>query len=150
MTKIEDSANTGTETGAAPAATTTTPETTKPARKPRKAKAAAKPKAKKAKVAKAKKARKAGKKGSQKAADVLRNAAKDYTRDSKVKTAGGNVSVHCGDPVAKKLLGKPLSDVYEAAAKARDLSVGTLKKKYGHLNPGMQRMTLGNMIRAGK
>lgn len=68
----------------------------------------------------------------------------DYDR---VKTPAGNISLDNGDAVAKQLRGKDLDDVYGAVAKAADLSVRELKTRYGHLNPGMQRMNLGNVLR---
>lgn len=71
-----------------------------------------------------------------------------YTKDSEHKTSGGNVSVHCGDKVAKALIGKDLEQVYAFAAKTLKEPVADLKKAYKHLNPGMQRMNLGNRIRA--
>lgn len=68
----------------------------------------------------------------------------DYVRH---KTAAGNVSLHNGDSVAKKLAGKDINDVYAAAAKALDVTQTSLKSRYAHLNLGMQRMNLGNLIR---
>jgi hypothetical protein len=71
----------------------------------------------------------------------------DLSKYRKVKTAGGNVSLDCGDAVAKKLEGKPLEDVYKETAKALDVSVKALRDRYQHLNTGMQRMNLGNRLR---
>lgn len=65
----------------------------------------------------------------------------------KSKTASGGVSLNCGDQVAESLAGKDLDAVYEAASKKTGVSVRDLKAKYGKLNPGMQRMSLGNRIR---
>jgi hypothetical protein len=66
----------------------------------------------------------------------------------KVKTASGNTSLSCGDDLAKKLQGKELDDVYKMAAKVLDVPVSQLKQRYGKLNVGMQRMNLGNRMRA--
>lgn len=68
----------------------------------------------------------------------------DYVR---AKTAAGNVSLHNGDSVAKQLAGKPIEDAYAAAAEAVGQTVLQLKLRYNHLNLGMQRMNLGNLIR---
>lgn len=72
----------------------------------------------------------------------------DITGYRRIKTPGGFVSYDCGDAVAKSMAGKPLSEAYEIAAKKLDCSVRTLKDKYSKLNPGMQRMALGNRLRA--
>lgn len=64
------------------------------------------------------------------------------------KTAEGNTSLNCGDATAKKLEGKTLDDVYKAAAKVTGISEKELRAKYSHLNVGMQRMNLGNRMRA--
>ncbi len=63
------------------------------------------------------------------------------------KTASGNMSLHNGDPVARKLAGKELAEVYKLAAEATNLPLTQLRTRYSHLNPGMQRMNLGNLIR---
>jgi len=65
----------------------------------------------------------------------------------KVKAPGGGTSYHNGDAVAEKLAGKSLDDVYAFAAKTLKEDVKDLKKKYEHLNVGMQRMALGNRLR---
>ncbi len=69
----------------------------------------------------------------------------DYSRG---KAASGNTSFHCGDELAEKLSGKSLDDVYSFAATKLKTEERELRKKYGHLNPGMQRMALGNRLRA--
>lgn len=63
------------------------------------------------------------------------------------KTAAGNQSLHNGDQVARKLVGKELPDIYKIAAETTGLAINDLKTRYSHLNPGMQRMNLGNLIR---
>jgi hypothetical protein len=119
--------------------------------KPGKAPVTAKPKAEKPvkavkapKVAKPKVERDPG----FKTTDALKEAAKRYTHDKEHKTAGGHVSVNNGDEIATKLIGKDLDTVYAAAAKALKEDEKDLRAKYKHLNPGMQRMNLGNRMRA--
>ena len=80
--------------------------------------------------------------------DALREAAKRYVHDKENKTSGGHVSVNNGDEIAQKLLGKDLDQVYAMAAKALKEDEADLRSKYGHLNVGMQRMNLGNRMRA--
>lgn len=105
--------------------------------------------AKKAAKAKPKKAKGAKKVRSGDSLEALKEAAPDYHRDKEKKTAGGNASIDNNDEVAKKLRGKPLDEVYAAAAKALapDETVNSLKARYKHLNEGMQRMNLGNRLR---
>lgn len=78
---------------------------------------------------------------------LLAVRSKSYIRDGEHKTAGGNVSIHCGDAAAQKLLGKSLDECYAIAADICEEDEGVLRSKYGHLNTGMQRMNLGNKIR---
>lgn len=68
----------------------------------------------------------------------------DYVR---CKTASGHISLHNGDQVATKLAGKELSEVYAIVARETDISQVQLKARYSHLNAGMQRMNLGNVLR---
>lgn len=79
--------------------------------------------------------------------DILRQKAATYTRDKEHKTQSGNVSVHCNDETAQKLLGKTLDECYSIAAEIIEETEEELRAKYGHLNPGMARMNLGNKIR---
>ena len=74
----------------------------------------------------------------------------NYTRDTSVKTASGAPSIDVNDSVAQSLRGRDLGAVYEIAAKKVGESVAALRKRYGHLNPGMQRMNLGNRIRGSR
>ena len=124
----------------------------KPPRAKRAAKTAVKPQ-------KAKRAAKGGKSvsaaaGNGKGLGVLRTYGREYHRDKQVRTAGGYASVDSDDSVAKRLRGKTLDEVYEyAAGIVRDddgapVAISALKKRYGSLNEGMQRMNLGNRIRA--
>ena len=57
-------------------------------------------------------------------------------------------SLDNGDMVAVSLRDKVLEDVYKIAADLCKTSVAELKSRYETLNPGMQRMNLGNRIRA--
>lgn len=53
-----------------------------------------------------------------------------------------------GDEVAVMLREcETLDQVYECASLYVGLSVQHLKSRYGHLNPGQQRMNLGNKMR---
>lgn len=77
----------------------------------------------------------------------------------KTEAASGNASYDTGDKVAKSLRGMTLEEVYTEAARAikesGDKELGTtigdietvLRERYEGLNPGMQRMNLGNRIR---
>jgi len=134
-------------TVAAPIVTPTPPKPAKAkadkTKKPAKAKA---DKTKKPAKAKPVKKAKDGEKTA-KGPEALRQYAPGYVHDSEHKTAAGNPSVHCGDEVAKKLLGKSLDECYKIAAKVVEESEADLRKKYGHLNLGMQRMNLGNKMR---
>lgn len=76
------------------------------------------------------------------------NAEVDLSNYVKAKTAAGNTSLHNGDDLAKKLEGKDLDTVYKLAAKALEVPESTLRSRYKKLNPGMQRMNLGNRMRA--
>jgi len=123
-----------------------------PAAKPPKEKKA-KPAAKKAPAKKAAAKKPAKKKAAdgdkaEKGPGVLRQYAPEYHRDTEKKTASGNVSVDCNDDVANKFRGKDLDAVYTAAAKILGEPEADLRKKYKHLNVGMQRMNLGNRVRA--
>lgn len=67
--------------------------------------------------------------------------------DKEHKTAGGNPSVHNGDALAVFLRGKSLEQVFELASKHLE-GGGALRAKYAHLNPGQQRMNVGNRLRS--
>lgn len=56
-------------------------------------------------------------------------------------------SMDKGDSVAQSLRGLSIEEVYKQAAKITHIGVADLTSRFGHLNPGMQRMNLGNMIR---
>lgn len=71
-----------------------------------------------------------------------------YRYDKENKTAGGHVSVDSGDAMATKLRGKSLDEVYAMAAATLKEPEKDLRTKYAALNVGMQRMNLGNRMRA--
>ncbi len=71
----------------------------------------------------------------------------DISGYEKVKNASGHTSYDNGDDVATKLRGKTLDEVYAHAAKTLKEPEKDLRAKYKHLNPGMQRMSLGNRMR---
>lgn len=71
----------------------------------------------------------------------------DISGYEKVKNASGHTSYDNGDDVATKLRGKTLDEVYAHAAKTLKEPEKDLRSKYKHLNPGMQRMSLGNRLR---
>lgn len=67
-----------------------------------------------------------------------------YDVDRSVKTASGAPSISCGDLIADSLKGLTVEELAPIAAE------NGLKEKWdnwGHLNPGMRRMNLGNMLR---
>lgn len=100
------------------------------------------------------KSKKTARKGKTPAVTLKRVGDKDHKVDlshyAKVKSASGNASLDNGDEVAKKLRGAELDDVYKAAAKLLKEPVPALKARYKHLNPGMQRMNLGNRMRGAQ
>ena len=63
------------------------------------------------------------------------------------RSASGRKSLDNGDVIAADLRGKTLEHTYKVAAKYLKESVSTLTAKYQHLNPGQQRMCLGNRLR---
>ena len=69
-----------------------------------------------------------------------------YTYE-KVKAASGKSSLDNGDLVANFLRGKTLEEVYIAAAAVLEMNPETLQIAYDHLNPGHQRMCVGNKLR---
>lgn len=123
-----------------------------PAKKPRARRATDKtkaPRVKKEKAAKAPRARKAAVvESTGRSTDALRQKAPTYVHDKEKRTAGGHVSVHNGDEIAQKLIGKDLDQVYTMAARTLKEDEAELRKKYKHLNIGMARMCLGNRMRA--
>lgn len=68
----------------------------------------------------------------------------EYT---KVKAASGRSSVDNNDEVAQALREKTLEQVYTEVSATVGIEVKALKALYVHLNPGQQRMCLGNRLR---
>lgn len=62
-------------------------------------------------------------------------------------TPSGRHVIDNNDEVAAKLRGMALDNVYTYVAAALKVAETALRAQYGHLNPGMQRMNLGNRIR---
>ena len=73
-------------------------------------------------------------------------------------TASGRKVLDINDSVADALRGLNLEDCFRqtarylaalgvAATPKRPVTMSGLMTKYGHLNPGMQRMCLGNLLR---
>lgn len=75
------------------------------------------------------------------------NVKADVSSYVRVKTAAGHTSLHNGDPIARKLAGKELKEVYALVARETDIPKTQLVSRYSHLNAGMQRMNLGNVLR---
>lgn len=71
----------------------------------------------------------------------------DISGYEKVKNASGHTSYDNGDDIATKLRGKTIDEVYAFASKQLKEPEKDLRAKYKHLNPGMQRMSLGNRLR---
>lgn len=70
-----------------------------------------------------------------------------YTVSAEVKTASGRKAIDINDDVAARLRGSDLTDAYREASEATGRTQKALRERYEHLNPGMQRMNLGNLIR---
>lgn len=66
----------------------------------------------------------------------------NHDRMNKSVAASGAATMSCGDTVATVLEGRTLAVVHALANHA-----GIDATQYGHLNPGHQRMILGNMLR---
>jgi hypothetical protein len=56
-------------------------------------------------------------------------------------------SIDKGDEVAVQMRALTLNGVYAYASSVTQTPVNILCDRFGHLNPGMQRMSLGNMVR---
>jgi len=74
----------------------------------------------------------------------------------KVKTGSGkSYAIDNNDDLASELRGMGLEDVYKLAVErlaeqGEEVTVEQLQERYGNLNPGMQRMNLGNRIRGAE
>lgn len=64
--------------------------------------------------------------------------------------ASGRLSKDNGDYVATTLRGLTLEQVYYFVAETLEVTTESLKTRYKHLNPGHQRMCLGNKLRGFK
>ena len=62
--------------------------------------------------------------------------------------AGYVRGTHCGDKLAALLDGTDLLQVARVGEKVLDDTAEELLERYEHLNPGQQRMCIGNRIRA--
>lgn len=94
---------------------------------------------------------------------IVKSGYKQRYERTDVKTASGSKVIDCGDKVAQLFRGKSLEECYTAVAEDMHSWIhpkvahsGTtetvtivmeLKAMYEHLNPGQQRMNLGNLIR---
>lgn len=67
-----------------------------------------------------------------------------YTKE---RNASGQLTQHNGDIVASGLVKLVLGETYAVAADMLNEDEDELRGKYQHLNPGQQRMNLGNRIR---
>lgn len=112
---------------------------------------AEKAKSKPAKAEKAPKAEKA-KKVKAESGEAVVSGALTYDPNKYVRhderTASGSKVRDIDDPVAEKLRGLELDKMYSVLSKETGETAKSLKEKYGHLNHGMQRMTIGNRLRA--
>ena len=103
----------------------------------------AKPKKEKKAVAKPK--AKAKKKAVKVEGSIIDNATRKEYEKSNVKTASGARSISNGDTVAKALNGLTVEQLEKVAKRA---DIEDRFKGWNKLNPGMQRMNLGNVLRA--
>jgi hypothetical protein len=84
----------------------------------------------------------------------------DISGYQKVTTAAGHSSLDSGDAVAIALRGATLDQVFKLTARALHKSgraeggvraiEADLRKRYGKLNAGLARMSLGNRLRAAQ
>ena len=73
-------------------------------------------------------------------------AAVSVPRETAPKPAKSPVAT--GDDLAMVLAGHGLDVIYSAAAVVLSTDESELRQRYAHLNPGQQRMNLGNRIRS--
>ncbi len=71
----------------------------------------------------------------------------DHTKYTKVKGNDGKTKYDIGDTTATELRLMTLDEIYKLGAKLSGIKEKDLREKYSRLNPGMQRMNLGNRIR---
>ncbi|TCO77149.1 hypothetical protein EV688_103163 [Chromatocurvus halotolerans] len=70
------------------------------------------------------------------------------TRYQRVKLSSGEITMDCGDELASLLRGLEPQEVCNLADEVLKTGEGYHMQRYGHLNPGQQRMNAGNRIRA--
>jgi hypothetical protein len=73
-----------------------------------------------------------------------------YVVSDDVKTPSGRKAIDRGDEVATELRGLDLVETYKLASGVTGQTQKALRERYEHLNPGMQRMNLGNLIRGAR
>ena len=74
-----------------------------------------------------------------------------YGKYSATRSDGATVkSLDNGDLTAQLLRAYTLDETYAYVAIATGVSSDSLKARYRHLNPGMQRMNLGNVLRKAR
>lgn len=76
------------------------------------------------------------------------NTQYDPNRYVKTKSLNGNYTLNNGDLIAREWAALTLEEIYDVSSIALGENVEVLKAKYNHLNVGMQRMCLGNRVRA--
>lgn len=90
----------------------------------------------------------AGTENAEAATGEKRTICADREKYQKTRTATGKPSLNNGDQVASGLGGLTLEQTEKVAIKILGITQDDIDTKYGHLNEGMQRMTLGNRLRA--
>jgi hypothetical protein len=74
-----------------------------------------------------------------------------YGKYSATRSDGATVkSLDNGDLTAQLLRAYTLDETYTYVANATGAAADSLKARYRHLNPGMQRMNLGNVLRKAR
>lgn len=91
-----------------------------------------------------------GDEASPKAGAVKESYRRSY---AKTKSASGNISLTCGDQVARILDGKTLDQVIHVLDElslifGEHITEREIRAKYANLNTGLARMSIGNRIRA--
>lgn len=78
----------------------------------------------------------------------VKNSTYNVSKYVRTKSSSGNMTLHNGDNVAEQLVGLNIEQVYDHVSRVMEVDINELKDKYAHLNVGMQRMNLGNRLRA--
>lgn len=76
------------------------------------------------------------------------NTTYDPSHYVKAKSKSGHATLHNGDHTAQTLAEMDLDQIFAHVAIMTGHDEIALRKMYAHLNPGMQRMNLGNRVRA--